>query len=167
MINLGLPLEDTVKLALGDQAIVLGHDGLAGGCTWEDKLCEQQEQLEREMQDARKMVSSLQVTLMSSPNLVWIASRELVAYNRCFCVFYRLSFSTVHYPRMSRRCRSVWARELNMRSSNWCVSLFLSQLCFTPNWPLFFHILHPSLLIICDFLCSSLSPISLILLLFH
>lgn len=63
MINLGLPLEDTVKLALGDQAIVSGHDGLAGGCTWEDKLCEQQEQLEREMQDARKMVSSLQVTL--------------------------------------------------------------------------------------------------------
>ncbi|KAL0162672.1 hypothetical protein M9458_042068, partial [Cirrhinus mrigala] len=60
MINLCLPIEDTVKLALCDQAIVSGHDGLAGGCAWEDKLCEQQEQLEREMQEARKMVSSLQ-----------------------------------------------------------------------------------------------------------
>ncbi|KTF80714.1 hypothetical protein cypCar_00016994 [Cyprinus carpio] len=56
--------EDTVKLALCDQAIVSGHDGLAGGCTWEDKLCEQQEQLEREMQEARKMVSSLQALLL-------------------------------------------------------------------------------------------------------
>ncbi len=63
MINLGLSLEDTVKLALCDQAVVSGHDGLAGGCTWEDNVCEQQEQLEREMQEARKMVSSLQVTL--------------------------------------------------------------------------------------------------------
>ncbi|XP_016100883.1 LOW QUALITY PROTEIN: dixin-like [Sinocyclocheilus grahami] len=56
--------EDTVKLALCDQAIVSGHDGLAGGCTWEDKLCEQQEQLEREMQEARNMVSSLQALLL-------------------------------------------------------------------------------------------------------
>ncbi|XP_058614600.1 dixin-A isoform X6 [Onychostoma macrolepis] len=56
--------EDTVKLALCDQAIVSGHDGLAGGYTWEDKLCEQQEQLEREMQEARKMVSSLQALLL-------------------------------------------------------------------------------------------------------
>uniref|UniRef100_A0A8C1L568 DIX domain containing 1b n=1 Tax=Cyprinus carpio TaxID=7962 RepID=A0A8C1L568_CYPCA len=64
MIYLCLPLEDTVKLALCDQAIVSGHDGLAGGCTWEDKLCEQQEQLEREMQEARKMVSSLQALLL-------------------------------------------------------------------------------------------------------
>lgn len=52
-----------MKLALCDQAIVSGHDGPAGDLTWEDKLCEQQEQLEREMQEARKMVSSLQVTL--------------------------------------------------------------------------------------------------------
>ncbi|XP_059398140.1 dixin-A-like [Carassius carassius] len=59
-----LKSEDTVKLALVDQAIVSGHDGLAGGCTWEDKLCEQQEQLEKEMQDARKMVSSLQALLL-------------------------------------------------------------------------------------------------------
>ncbi|KAI2651345.1 Dixin [Labeo rohita] len=56
--------EDTVKLALCDQAIVSGHDGLAVGCAWEDKLCEQQEQLEREMQEARKMVSSLQALLL-------------------------------------------------------------------------------------------------------
>ncbi|XP_043077479.1 dixin-A isoform X1 [Puntigrus tetrazona] len=56
--------EDTVKLALCDQAIVSGHDGLAGGYTWEDKLCEQQEHLEREMQEARKMVSSLQALLL-------------------------------------------------------------------------------------------------------
>ncbi|XP_051534348.1 dixin-A isoform X1 [Myxocyprinus asiaticus] len=54
--------EDAVKSALCEQAIIPGH-GL-GGCTWEDKLCEQQEQLEREMQDARKMVSSLQALLL-------------------------------------------------------------------------------------------------------
>ncbi|XP_073791489.1 dixin isoform X3 [Danio rerio] len=53
--------EDTVKLALCEQTIVSGHDG-PGGCTnWEDKLCEQ---LEREMQEARKMVSSLQALLL-------------------------------------------------------------------------------------------------------
>ncbi|KAA0720106.1 Dixin Coiled-coil protein DIX1 [Triplophysa tibetana] len=45
---------ETVKSALCDQAVVQGHDGLAGGCNWEYKLCEQQEQLEREMQEARK-----------------------------------------------------------------------------------------------------------------
>jgi len=91
-----------VKLALCDQAIVSGHDGQAGDCTWEDKLCEQQEQLEKEMKEARKMVSSLQVTItyIISPNLVCIAFREHVAYNRWFC---RLSFCTVHYLRMSRR----------------------------------------------------------------
>uniref|UniRef100_A0A8C2JFR0 DIX domain containing 1b n=1 Tax=Cyprinus carpio TaxID=7962 RepID=A0A8C2JFR0_CYPCA len=51
--------KDSVSLS-DVKAIVSGHDGLADGCTWEDKLCEQQEQLEREMQEARKMVSSLQ-----------------------------------------------------------------------------------------------------------
>ncbi|XP_057217062.1 dixin-A [Triplophysa rosa] len=56
---------ETVKSALYDQAVVQGHDGLAGGCNWEDKLCEQQEQLEREMQEARKMVSSLQALLLN------------------------------------------------------------------------------------------------------
>lgn len=80
-----------------------------------------------------------------------------MAHNRWFCVFCRLSFCTVHYLRMSRRCRLVWVRELKMRSSNWCVSLFLSHLCFTPNWPLFLpYPAYPSLLIICDFLCPSL-----------
>lgn len=56
--------EDIVKSALCDQAVVPGHDGLARGCNWEDKLCEQQEQLEREMQEARKMVSCLQALLL-------------------------------------------------------------------------------------------------------
>lgn len=82
-----------------------------------------------------------------------------MARNRWFRVFCRLFFCTVHYLRMSRRCRLVWVRELKMRSSNWCVSLFLSHLCFTPNWPLFLpYPAYPSLLIICDFLCPSLPP---------
>lgn len=68
-----------------------------------------------------------------SPNLVCITSRELMAHNRWFGVFCRLCFCTVHYLRMSRRCLLVWVRELKMRSSNWCVSLCLSQLCFTPK----------------------------------
>uniref|UniRef100_A0A8C2JGT1 DIX domain containing 1b n=1 Tax=Cyprinus carpio TaxID=7962 RepID=A0A8C2JGT1_CYPCA len=55
--------KDSVSLS-DVKAIVSGHDGLADGCTWEDKLCEQQEQLEREMQEARKMVSSLQALLL-------------------------------------------------------------------------------------------------------
>ncbi|XP_055036560.2 dixin-A isoform X2 [Misgurnus anguillicaudatus] len=56
--------EDTVKSALCDQTVVSGHDGLTGVCSWEDTLCEQQEQLEREMQEARIMVSSLQALLL-------------------------------------------------------------------------------------------------------
>ncbi|XP_051537315.1 dixin-A-like [Myxocyprinus asiaticus] len=55
--------EDAVKSALCDQAIFSGHDSL-GGCRWEDNLYEHQEQLEREMKDARKMVSSLQALLL-------------------------------------------------------------------------------------------------------
>uniref|UniRef100_W5KFE8 Dixin n=1 Tax=Astyanax mexicanus TaxID=7994 RepID=W5KFE8_ASTMX len=39
------------------------HDGMCvRSCTWEEQLWEQQEQLEREMVEARRMVSSLQVT---------------------------------------------------------------------------------------------------------
>ncbi|XP_051956313.1 dixin-A-like isoform X2 [Xyrauchen texanus] len=56
--------EDAVKSDLCDQAIISGHESL-GGCRWEDKLYEHQEQLEREMQDARKMVSSLQIVIRS------------------------------------------------------------------------------------------------------
>ncbi|KAJ8391249.1 hypothetical protein AAFF_G00095160 [Aldrovandia affinis] len=38
---------------------------LLGGCgTWEEQLCEQQEQLHKEMQEARKMVSNLQALLL-------------------------------------------------------------------------------------------------------
>ncbi|KAJ8275921.1 hypothetical protein COCON_G00076730 [Conger conger] len=40
------------------------HSGPVRRCSWEDQLCEQQEQLEREMQDARRMVSSLQALLL-------------------------------------------------------------------------------------------------------
>ncbi|KAL2076268.1 hypothetical protein ACEWY4_028136 [Coilia grayii] len=39
-------------------------DGSAGSCVWEEQLCDQQEQLEREMQEARRMVSSLQALLL-------------------------------------------------------------------------------------------------------
>lgn len=42
------------------------HDGrCVSNCAWEDQLWEQQEQLEREMVEARRMVSSLQVTCIA------------------------------------------------------------------------------------------------------
>uniref|UniRef100_A0A8B9K2H2 DIX domain containing 1 n=1 Tax=Astyanax mexicanus TaxID=7994 RepID=A0A8B9K2H2_ASTMX len=41
------------------------HDGMCvRSCTWEEQLWEQQEQLEREMVEARRMVSSLQALLL-------------------------------------------------------------------------------------------------------
>ncbi|TRY87400.1 hypothetical protein DNTS_013886, partial [Danionella cerebrum] len=55
---------DTVKLPLCDTGIVSGHDVSNGVCSWEDNLCEQQEQLEREIQEAHKMISSLQALLL-------------------------------------------------------------------------------------------------------
>ncbi|XP_030638367.1 dixin-A [Chanos chanos] len=42
----------------------LGHDEPSSCYSWEDQLCEQQEQLEREMQEAKRMVSSLQALLL-------------------------------------------------------------------------------------------------------
>ncbi|XP_063060056.1 dixin-like isoform X2 [Engraulis encrasicolus] len=39
-------------------------DGSVGSCVWEEQLCDQQEQLEKEMQEARRMVSSLQALLL-------------------------------------------------------------------------------------------------------
>ncbi|XP_036380592.1 dixin-A isoform X2 [Megalops cyprinoides] len=56
--------DDVAKpVSFGPGAAVV-HAGPAGRCSWEDQLCEQQEQLEREMHEARRMVSSLQALLL-------------------------------------------------------------------------------------------------------
>lgn len=40
-----------------------GSPGVSLEATWEEQLLEQQEHLEREMEEAKKMISGLQVTL--------------------------------------------------------------------------------------------------------
>lgn len=53
------------------------HDGrCVSNCAWEEQLWEQQEQLEREMVEARRMVSSLQVTLL--PHCFFCMSTDLI-----------------------------------------------------------------------------------------
>ncbi|XP_076129970.1 dixin-like isoform X2 [Alosa pseudoharengus] len=56
--------EDMVRSSACDELSGSRPDGSAGGCVWEEQLCEQQEQLEKEMQEARRMVSSLQALLL-------------------------------------------------------------------------------------------------------
>ncbi|KAJ8388296.1 hypothetical protein AAFF_G00134500, partial [Aldrovandia affinis] len=56
--------DDVAKFALCGSGAAAVHSGPVGRCSWEDQLCEQQEQLEREMQEARMMVSSLQALLL-------------------------------------------------------------------------------------------------------
>ncbi|KPP71947.1 dixin-like [Scleropages formosus] len=56
--------DDVAKSPSGGQGAALGHAGMPVGSAWEDQLCEQQEQLEKEMQETRRMVSSLQALLL-------------------------------------------------------------------------------------------------------
>ncbi|KAG7483549.1 hypothetical protein MATL_G00039620 [Megalops atlanticus] len=56
--------DDVAKPVSFGPGTAVVHAGPAGRCSWEDQLCEQQEQLEREMQEARRMVSSLQALLL-------------------------------------------------------------------------------------------------------
>ncbi|XP_030634476.1 dixin-A [Chanos chanos] len=51
---------ETVTSAIDEQA----PGGTEEGSTWEEQLCAQQEQLEKEMQETRKMVSRLQALLL-------------------------------------------------------------------------------------------------------
>ncbi|XP_072558142.1 dixin-A isoform X1 [Paramormyrops kingsleyae] len=55
---------DAAKSPSCGQAAATGSATPGGGSTWEEQLCEQQEQLEKEMQEARRMVSSLQALLL-------------------------------------------------------------------------------------------------------
>ncbi|XP_031427351.1 dixin-like isoform X1 [Clupea harengus] len=56
--------DDMVKLTPCVEGAGSRPDGSLGVSIWEDQLCEQQELLEKEMQDARRMVSSLQALLL-------------------------------------------------------------------------------------------------------
>ncbi|MFT7818581.1 dixin [Arapaima gigas] len=56
--------DDVGKSPSSGQGPLPGHAGLSVGTSWEDQLCEQQEQLEKEIQEARRMVSSLQALLL-------------------------------------------------------------------------------------------------------
>ncbi|XP_035289894.1 dixin-A isoform X2 [Anguilla anguilla] len=56
--------DDVAKSAPCGPGAAAVHSGPVGRRSWEDQLYEQQEQLEREMQEARRMVSSLQALLL-------------------------------------------------------------------------------------------------------
>ncbi|KAJ8347534.1 hypothetical protein SKAU_G00261230 [Synaphobranchus kaupii] len=56
--------DDVAKSVTCGPVAAAVHSGLVGRCSWEDQFCEQQEQLEREMHEARRMVSSLQALLL-------------------------------------------------------------------------------------------------------
>lgn len=53
--------EDVVKSSATDPSPGPEHVAKEESSTWEEQLCAQQEQLEKEMQETRKMVSRLQV----------------------------------------------------------------------------------------------------------
>ncbi|MBN3310340.1 DIXC1 protein, partial [Amia calva] len=55
--------EEVVKTPVGGQWAA-GPPGIGSGDTWEDQLLEQQEQLEGELEEARRMISSLQALLL-------------------------------------------------------------------------------------------------------
>ncbi len=54
--------EDVVKSSATEPSPGPEHAGKEDSCTWEEQLCAQQEQLEKEMQETRKMVTRLQVS---------------------------------------------------------------------------------------------------------
>ncbi|XP_056099130.1 dixin-A [Rhinichthys klamathensis goyatoka] len=57
-------LEDVVKSSATEPSPGPEHAGKEESSTWEEQLCAQQEQLEKEMQETRKMVSRLQALLL-------------------------------------------------------------------------------------------------------
>ncbi|KAI4895579.1 hypothetical protein NFI96_015677 [Prochilodus magdalenae] len=56
--------EDVVKSLVNEPTPGPEHAGTGDGSSWEEQLCAQQEQLEKEMQETRKMVSRLQALLL-------------------------------------------------------------------------------------------------------
>uniref|UniRef100_A0A672RA01 Dixin-A-like n=1 Tax=Sinocyclocheilus grahami TaxID=75366 RepID=A0A672RA01_SINGR len=57
-------LEDVVKSSATEPSPGPEHAGKEESSTWEEQLCAQQEQLEKEMQETRKMVTRLQVSYL-------------------------------------------------------------------------------------------------------
>uniref|UniRef100_A0A8C2GRP4 DIX domain containing 1a n=2 Tax=Cyprinus carpio TaxID=7962 RepID=A0A8C2GRP4_CYPCA len=57
-------LEDVVKSSATEPSPGPEHAGKEESSTWEEQLCAQQEQLEKEMQETRKMVTRLQALLL-------------------------------------------------------------------------------------------------------
>lgn len=57
--------EDVVKSSATEPSPGPEHAGKEESSTWEEQLCAQQEQLEKEMQETRKMVSRLQASYYS------------------------------------------------------------------------------------------------------
>ncbi|KAI2656153.1 Dixin-A [Labeo rohita] len=57
-------LEDAVKSSATEPSPGPEHAGKEESTTWEEQLCAQQEQLEKEMQETRKMVTRLQALLL-------------------------------------------------------------------------------------------------------
>uniref|UniRef100_A0A673NJH0 Dixin-A n=1 Tax=Sinocyclocheilus rhinocerous TaxID=307959 RepID=A0A673NJH0_9TELE len=57
-------LEDVVKSSATELSPGPEHAGKEESSTWEEQLCAQQEQLEKEMQETRKMVTRLQALLL-------------------------------------------------------------------------------------------------------
>lgn len=62
-ILFALILADTVKLSSNEPTPGPENPGAGDGSSWEEQLYIQQEQLEKEMQETRKMVTRLQVSL--------------------------------------------------------------------------------------------------------
>ncbi|KAL7831721.1 hypothetical protein AOLI_G00292690 [Acnodon oligacanthus] len=56
--------EDAVKSSANEPTPGPEHAGTGDASSWEEQLCAQQEQLEKEMQETRKMVSRLQALLL-------------------------------------------------------------------------------------------------------
>lgn len=74
--------EDVVKSSATEPSPGPEHAGKEESSTWEEQLCAQQEHLEKEMQETRKMMTRLQVSYL-----------HIFAYH-CFCDF-RLFMSNI------------------------------------------------------------------------
>lgn len=80
-----------IKLVLSGSGAASEHDGMCmRSCLWEEQLWEQQEQLEREMVEARRMVSSLQVTCWAGIDYLKLAAICLRIIRHAFSGFFSL-----------------------------------------------------------------------------
>lgn len=70
--------EDVVKSSATEPSPGPEHAGKEESSTWEEQLCAQQEQLEKEMQETRKMVSRLQVSY--SYTFIWVFLQHQAFY---------------------------------------------------------------------------------------